>query len=151
MRASRTIDGSMTGKKFLAYVERCLAPTLKRKDIVMIDNVPAHKAAGVREAIEARTTRHPGYRISPIKRKRIEEPFGWLSEVYVLDCPIYQPSTDDASRGAESTCRQIRAMAGSRPCRPTRQFGREARHGPFSRECSGRGVCPLGAAGRFRR
>jgi transposase len=38
----------------LAYVERCLAPTLKRKDIVMIDNLPAHKAAGVREAIEAR-------------------------------------------------------------------------------------------------
>jgi len=54
MRASRTIDGSMTGKKFLAYVEQCLAPTLKRKDIVMIDNLPAHKAAGVREAIEAR-------------------------------------------------------------------------------------------------
>jgi hypothetical protein len=41
----------MTGKKFLAYVEKCLAPTLKRKDIVMIDNLPAHKAAGIREAI----------------------------------------------------------------------------------------------------
>jgi transposase len=54
MRAARTIDGSMTGKKFLAYVEQCLAPTLKRKDIVMIDNLPAHKATGVREAIEAR-------------------------------------------------------------------------------------------------
>jgi transposase len=54
MRASQTIDGAMTGKKFLAYVEQCLAPTLKRKDIVMIDNLPAHKAGGVREAIEAR-------------------------------------------------------------------------------------------------
>ncbi len=54
MRASQTFDGSMTGKKFLAYVERCLAPILKRKDIVMIDNLPAHKAIGVREAIEAR-------------------------------------------------------------------------------------------------
>src|ERR1700758_239240 len=54
MRASHTIDGAMTGKRFLAYVERCLAPTLKRNDIVMIDNLPAHKAAGVREAIEAR-------------------------------------------------------------------------------------------------
>ncbi len=42
------------GKKFLAYVERCLAPTLKRKDIRQIDNLPAHKVAGVREAIEAR-------------------------------------------------------------------------------------------------
>lgn len=54
MRASQTIDGAMTGKKFLAYVERRLVPTLKRKDIVMIDNLPAHKAVGVREAIEAR-------------------------------------------------------------------------------------------------
>ena len=54
MRAAQTIDGAMTGKKFLAYVEKCLAPTLKRKDIVMIDNLPAHKAAGIREAIEAR-------------------------------------------------------------------------------------------------
>jgi len=50
----RTIDGAMTRKKFLAYVEQCLALTLKRKDIVMIDNLPAHKAVGVREAIKAR-------------------------------------------------------------------------------------------------
>ena len=41
-------------KKFLAYVEQCLAPTLRRKDIVVIDNLPAHKAAGIRDAIEAR-------------------------------------------------------------------------------------------------
>jgi transposase len=54
MGASHTIDGAMTGKRFLAYVERCLAPTLKPDEIVMIDNLPAHKAAGVREAIEAR-------------------------------------------------------------------------------------------------
>lgn len=32
-------------------------------------------------AIDARTTRHPGYRISTIKRKRIEEPFGWMKTV----------------------------------------------------------------------
>ncbi len=44
----------MNGGRFLTYVERCLAPTLKRNDIVMLDNLPAHKAAGVREAIEAR-------------------------------------------------------------------------------------------------
>lgn len=54
MRAPRTVDGSMTGKKFLAYVEQCLSPILKRKDIVVIDNLPAHKASGIREAIEAR-------------------------------------------------------------------------------------------------
>jgi hypothetical protein len=37
----RGIDGAMTAKKFSAYVERCLAPTLKRKDIVVVDNLPA--------------------------------------------------------------------------------------------------------------
>jgi transposase len=34
-----------------------------------------------RSAIDARTTRHPGYRISTIKRKRIEEPFGWIKTI----------------------------------------------------------------------
>jgi transposase len=38
----------------LAHVEQRLAPTLKRNDIVAIDNPPADKGAGVREAIEAR-------------------------------------------------------------------------------------------------
>ena len=34
-----------------------------------------------RSAIDGRTTRHPGYRLSSIKRKRIEEPFGWIKTV----------------------------------------------------------------------
>ncbi len=34
-----------------------------------------------RSAIDGRTTRHPGYRTSMIKRKRIEEPFGWIKTV----------------------------------------------------------------------
>jgi transposase len=36
-----------------AYVERVLVPTLESGDIVVMDNLPAHKAAGVRDAIEA--------------------------------------------------------------------------------------------------
>jgi transposase len=38
---------------FRAYLEQCLVPTLKRGDIVIMDNLPAHKVAGVRELIEA--------------------------------------------------------------------------------------------------
>ena len=38
---------------FLAYVEQVLAPTLKPGDIVIMDNLRAHKIAGVPEAIEA--------------------------------------------------------------------------------------------------
>jgi hypothetical protein len=54
MTAARTIGSTMTGKKFLTCAERCLAPTHKRNEIVMIDNPPAHKAAGVREATVSR-------------------------------------------------------------------------------------------------
>jgi transposase len=54
MTAPCILDGSMTGQSFLAYVEQCLARTLKRKDVVLVDNLPAHKVPGVREAIEAR-------------------------------------------------------------------------------------------------
>src|SRR5262249_25006981 len=48
------LDGPMNGESFLAYVEQILAPTLRRGDIVIMDNVSVHKVAGVREAIEAR-------------------------------------------------------------------------------------------------
>jgi transposase len=57
MTAPMVVDGPMTGEMFLAYVEQCLVPTLKRNDIVVLDNLQAHKVAGVREAIEkARAT-----------------------------------------------------------------------------------------------
>ena len=48
------LEGAMNGETFRAYVEQVLAPTLKRGDIVFMDNVPVHKVAGVQEAIEAR-------------------------------------------------------------------------------------------------
>lgn len=52
MTAPFVYDGAMNGAVFLAYVEQMLVPTLQRGDIVVMDNLPAHKAAGVREAIE---------------------------------------------------------------------------------------------------
>ena len=51
--APMTIDGAMTGQAFLAYVEQVLAPTLKPGDIVVLDNLPAHKPIAIRKAIEA--------------------------------------------------------------------------------------------------
>ena len=53
MVAPMLIEGPMNGELFLAYVEQCLAPTLKPKDIVVVDNLASHKVAGVAEAIEA--------------------------------------------------------------------------------------------------
>ena len=43
----------MTGAAFRAYVEQALAPTLKPGDVVVMDNLAAHKVAGIEEAIAA--------------------------------------------------------------------------------------------------
>jgi transposase len=52
MVAPMAIESAMTGDIFRAYVEQCLVPTLRRDDIVVMDNLNAHKVPGVREAIE---------------------------------------------------------------------------------------------------
>lgn len=52
--APMLLDGPMNGECFLAWIEQMLAPLLKPGDIVVMDNLPAHKVAGVRRAIEAR-------------------------------------------------------------------------------------------------
>jgi transposase len=52
MTAPFVYDGAMNGTVFMAYVEQVLVPALKPDDIVVMDNLPAHKAAGVRQAIE---------------------------------------------------------------------------------------------------
>jgi len=46
------LEGPMDGDGFLDYVEQVLVPTLKPGDIVIADNLPAHKVAGVQKAIE---------------------------------------------------------------------------------------------------
>jgi transposase len=51
--APMLLDGPMDGESFLAWVEQMLAPTLRDDDIVVMDNLAAHKVAGVRQAIEA--------------------------------------------------------------------------------------------------
>jgi transposase len=48
-----TLDGPMNGKTFRAWTEQFLAPTLRPGDIVVMDNLPSHRVAGIRQAIEA--------------------------------------------------------------------------------------------------
>ncbi len=50
--APLVLDGPMTGEIFRAYVQQFLAPALDPRDVVVMDNLAAHKVAGVREAIE---------------------------------------------------------------------------------------------------
>jgi hypothetical protein len=77
-----------------------------------------------RSAIDACTTRHAGYRISTIKRKRIEEPFGWMKTVgglrktrhrgrglvewfFVLTATAYNLVSEDSGHNGMSLCRAL--------------------------------------------
>ena len=51
LSAPCVFDGAINGARFLAYVEQALAPTLRAGDVVVMDNLAAHKVKGVREAI----------------------------------------------------------------------------------------------------
>jgi transposase len=53
MTAPVVFDGPINGVSFLEYVRQALVPTLKRGDIVVLDNLSSHKVEGVRAAIEA--------------------------------------------------------------------------------------------------
>ena len=50
--AVMTIDGATDAEVFRVYVAQVLRPTLRPGDIVSMDNLRAHKAAGVRDAME---------------------------------------------------------------------------------------------------
>ena len=51
--APLVLDGPMTGTAFRAYVEQFLAPALTPGDVVVLDNLAAHKVAGIRQALAA--------------------------------------------------------------------------------------------------
>ena len=53
MTAPMVLDGPMNGAAFLAYVQQVLVPELKSGDIVIMDNLSAHKGCQVQDAIEA--------------------------------------------------------------------------------------------------
>src|SRR6202046_3860603 len=52
MTAPMTLNGAMTGDAFRSYIGQVLRPTLRRGDIVVMDNVPLHRTQAVREALE---------------------------------------------------------------------------------------------------
>ena len=52
MTAPMTLNGAMTGDAFRSYIGQVLGPTLRRGDIVVMDNVPLHRTQAVREALE---------------------------------------------------------------------------------------------------
>jgi transposase len=70
--APMVLAGPMTGPWFAAYGEQILVPTLRPGDVVILDNLPLHKSAAVRELVEAtgaRMMRLPPYspKFNPIE------------------------------------------------------------------------------------
>jgi DDE superfamily endonuclease len=54
MGPSLTVEGATTSEVFEAYVEQVLAPTLRKGQVVVMDNLSAHKGERVRQLIEER-------------------------------------------------------------------------------------------------
>ena len=52
LTAPMLLDGPLDGATFSAYVQALLVPTLRAGDLVVLDNLPAHKVRAARAAIE---------------------------------------------------------------------------------------------------
>jgi transposase len=57
LQAPSIWEGSMTAARFEAYVAQDVAPCLRRDDVMVVDNLSAHKSAAARQCIEARGAR----------------------------------------------------------------------------------------------
>ena len=61
LTAPLVLDGPMDGEAFRVYVRNVLAPTLRRGDVVVLDNLPAHKSLPLRRrGSPASARRSPG-------------------------------------------------------------------------------------------
>ena len=47
MVAPYVLDGAVNGELLIAYIEHQVVPNLARGDVLIMDNLPVHKAAGV--------------------------------------------------------------------------------------------------------
>ena len=76
--APMLLKGAMAGESFRTYITRVLGPTLRRGDIVVMDNVPLHRTRGVREALEELSVTVPDFPAYSPDFNPIEQPIGTL-------------------------------------------------------------------------
>ena len=57
LQAAMTVSGAVNGDVFAAYLDQVLGPTLVPGDVVVLDNLPAHKVAGLAEIVATRGAR----------------------------------------------------------------------------------------------
>ena len=120
LTAPMVLDGAMNGPAFLAYVEQVLVPELAAGDVVVMDNLPAHKVGGVRRAIEdagARLLYLPSY--SP-DFNPIEMAFSKLKAILRKTAPrtvmdLWQALAQALDTFTPTECRNYFAAAGYDP------------------------------------
>ncbi|MFD2406923.1 IS630 family transposase [Azorhizophilus paspali] len=117
LTAPLVLDGAMNGPAFLAYVEQVLVPELTPGDIVVMDNLPAHKVAGVRQAIEGAgaTLRYlPPYSpdLNPIERA-FSKPKALLRKAAARTVPpLWQSIGEAIAQFSAQDCRHYFEAAG---------------------------------------
>ena len=117
------LDGATTGIHFRSYIADTLAPLLQPGDIVIMENLSAHKVAGVREALEkvgARLLYLPAY--SP-DFNPIEQLFAKLKGLLRTAAARTVPALWDTIRAAftrfkTNECRNYIAASGYDACGP---------------------------------
>jgi transposase len=57
LRAPMTVNGAVDGDVFRAYVRKVLGPVVRKGDVVLMDNLQAHKVSGIEEMIRERGAR----------------------------------------------------------------------------------------------
>ena len=57
LEAVMSLDGALNAASFAVYLEQVLGPTLVPGDVVVLDNLPVHKVAGMAQLVEARGAR----------------------------------------------------------------------------------------------
>ena len=98
--APMVLDGAMNGEVFVAYVEQVLVPALRPGDVVVMDNLASHKAAGVRGR-----SRRPGAGCCTCRRTartstRSRTPIRKLKGLLRTAAGIVNASEDNRRRGS---------------------------------------------------
>jgi transposase len=113
MGETMAVEGSTNREVFEAYLEHALAPKLEAGQVVIMDNLSAHKPARVRELIESRGCQLiylPAY--SP-DFNPIEEAFAKIKNIQEYAAPSRSPHEGRFDRGIGRS-----ALGGKRPRRP---------------------------------
>ena len=102
MGAAMTVEGSTTQKVFEVYVEKVFAPTLKPGQVVILDNLGAHRGEKVKRLIESRAA-------SVIFLPAYSPDFNPIEEAFSMIKAILKK---EAARGREALIEAIgRALA----------------------------------------